>query len=295
MTSPVASVLSIAGSDSSGGAGIQADLKTLIACGVYGMSAITSLTAQNTTGVFSTQNTSIGMLDAQIRAVFDDIRPDAVKVGMIPTAPLVDVVARRLDSYAAANVVVDTVMISSSGTALIDRNAIDAADARLLPLATLITPNIAEAQTLLGLKPGSLGDPAAMEDAALALSSRYGTAILLKGGHSAGNANDVLADRGRTTWFTSPRIDNPNTHGTGCTLSSAIAAGLATGLTLPEAVASAKAYTTGAIAAGLDLGQGNGPMDHAWRWHNEEERRIAITRPQAAGVSHRRAAAHDNT
>ncbi|WEV63661.1 bifunctional hydroxymethylpyrimidine kinase/phosphomethylpyrimidine kinase [Bifidobacterium sp. ESL0732] len=277
-------VLSIAGSDSSGGAGIQADLKTFMACGVYGMSAITSLTAQNTTGVRASAAPSPDMLAAQIAAVFEDIRPDAVKIGMVPNAELIGVIADRLKYYNAVNVVVDPVMIASSGDRLSSKASIDTLCTKLLPLATLVTPNIPEAETIanLGTRPVrdrdttsahnlAISDEASTINAARTIVERCGgCAVLIKGGHRQGAANDLLFENGETTWFRHTRINNPNTHGTGCTLSSAIAAGLAKHESLTEAVQNAKDYLTGCIAAGLDLGAGSGPMDHAWKWRDSQ-------------------------
>ena len=257
-------VLAIAGSDSSGGAGIQADLKTMLANGVFGMSAITALTAQNTTGVRSIQDTEPSILADQIDAVFDDIPPVAVKIGMVSSVDLINAIADRLTAHHAANVVLDPVMVATSGAKLISDDAIDALTSRLFPLATVITPNIPETCALTGL---DIDDAAGMERAALALTRQYGCASLVKGGHNTNDANDVLAQTdGTITWFEGKRVDNPNTHGTGCTLSSAIASHLALDETLPEAIRSAKTYLTGALNAQLDLGHGSGPMDHAWHW-----------------------------
>ena len=238
-------VLAIAGSDSSGGAGIQADLKTMLANGVFGMSAITALTAQNTTGVRSIQDTEPSILADQIDAVFDDIPPVAVKIGMVSSVDLINAIADRLTAHHATNVVLDPVMVATSGAKLISDDAIDALTSRLFPLATVITPNIPETCALTGL---DIDDAAGMERAALALTRQYGCASLVKGGHNTNDANDVLAQTdGTITWFEGKRVDNPNTHGTGCTLSSAIASHLALGETLPEAIRSAKAYLTGEL------------------------------------------------
>lgn len=276
-------VLTVAGSDSSGGAGIQADLKTMMANGVFGMSAITSLTAQNTTGVRDVQNAEPRVLAEQIDAVFEDIPPMAVKIGMVSSADLIETIAERLSAHQARNIVLDPVMVATSGAKLIDDDAVAALTSKLFPLATVITPNMPETEALLeqALQEHSSADddPAArllsagirteadMETAARTLAEHFGCAVLVKGGHGVKDANDVLVEPdGTATWFTSPRIDNPNTHGTGCTLSSAIASHLALGETLPQAVRSAKDYLTGALAEQLDLGHGSGPMDHAWRW-----------------------------
>ena len=253
--------LTIAGSDCSGGAGIQADLKTMIANGVYGMSAITALTAQNTTGVQGIFEVSPAFLGQQIDSVFTDIRPDAVKIGMVASSGLIEVIAERLQHYAAQNIVVDPVMVATSGARLISEDAIATLEARLLPLATVLTPNIPEAEVLSGL---TIASPDDMIAAGKTISERYGCAVLCKGGHRLNDANDLLYRSGGYEWFNGKRIDNPNTHGTGCTLSSAIAANLAKGYDLDTAVRHAKDYLSGALAAMLDLGAGSGPMDHAF-------------------------------
>lgn len=258
--------LSIAGSDSCGGAGIQADIKTITLNGVYAMSAVTALTAQNTTGVKAIQEAEPAFLAAQLDAVFEDIFPDAVKIGMVSSAALIDVIAGRLRHFGARNIVVDPVMVATSGSALIKTDAVEALTRELLPLSTLVTPNIPEAQVLSGRDIGSEAD---MIAAAQIISDRYGCAVLLKGGHSVSDANDLLAANGAHRWFYGRRIDNPNTHGTGCTLSSAIAANLAKGYALDDAIARAKAYISGALSAMLDLGQGSGPMNHAFDLRSE--------------------------
>ncbi|MGO5363156.1 MULTISPECIES: bifunctional hydroxymethylpyrimidine kinase/phosphomethylpyrimidine kinase [unclassified Bifidobacterium] len=266
VTTTLPAVLTIAGSDCSGGAGIQADLKTMLACGVYGMSAITSITAQNTQGVSAVEDVSPGILAAQLDAVYTDIPPAATKIGMVSNARLIEVIGDALRTYQAANVVLDPVMVSSSGTRLLDENA-ESALTGLFGLCRLITPNIPEAEVLCELAAGSIDTPDAMADAARRMAARYGCAVLVKGGHSVQGASDVVAEPdGDVTWFRGEHIDNSNTHGTGCTLSSAIASALARGETLPSAIRDGKAYLTGAIGAGLDLGHGSGPMDHAWRW-----------------------------
>lgn len=254
-------VLTIAGSDSSGGAGIQADLKTMIMNGVYGMSALTALTAQNTTGVSGIMEVSPEFLRKQIDAVFDDIRPDAVKIGMIPSAELAVTVADALKEHRARNVVLDPVMVATSGSRLMKEETVKALKERLIPVSDIITPNIPEAEVLTGQMITSRGD---MEGAAAALGRELGCAVLCKGGHSVADADDVLFAGGRLTWFHGERIDNPNTHGTGCTLSSAIAANLAKGMDAEGAVREAKAYISGALAAMLDMGRGSGPLDHAF-------------------------------
>ena len=253
--------LTIAGSDSSGGAGIQADIKTMTMNGVYAMSAITALTAQNTTGVRAIQESTPEFLAQQIDAVFEDIRPDAVKIGMVASSGLIRVIADRLRTYEAKNIVVDPVMVATSGSSLMKTDAVQTLIDQLLPLATVVTPNIPEAQVLSGLTIESKAD---METAAKIIGGSHGCAVLLKGGHSVSDANDLLYADGKLTWFQGKRIDNPNTHGTGCTLSSAIAANLAKGFSLSESVQRAKDYISGALAAMLDLGQGSGPMDHAF-------------------------------
>ena len=253
--------LSIAGSDCSGGAGIQADLKTMTMNGVYAMSAITALTAQNTTGVAAILESDPDFLAKQIDAVFTDIRPDAVKIGMVSSAPLIEVIADRLRFYKAGNIVVDPVMVATSGSALIENDAVQALKEQLLPLAAVVTPNIPEAEVLSGM---TIHTPAEMEQAARQISETYGCAVLCKGGHSVNDANDLLVANGQAKWFLGKRIDNPNTHGTGCTLSSAIAANLAKGKPLDEAVQRAKEYISGALADMLDLGAGSGPMNHAF-------------------------------
>ena len=251
--------LSIAGSDCSGGAGIQADIKTMTMNSVYAMSAITALTAQNTTGVFAIQESTPEFLSRQLDAVFSDIYPDAVKIGMVSSSQLIDVIADRLEFYNAKNIVVDPVMVATAGSALMKTDAIQTLTDRLLPLATLVTPNIPEAQVLSGLE---ITDKATMEIAAKQIGDTYGCAVLLKGGHSINDANDLLYADGKMVWFAGKRIDNPNTHGTGCTLSSAIASNLAKGFTLEESISKAKAYISGALSAMLDLGKGSGPMMH---------------------------------
>ena len=253
--------LSIAGSDCSGGAGIQADLKTMAMNGVYGMSAITALTAQNTTGVRDILEVSPQFLEAQLDAVFEDIFPNAVKIGMVASAGLVEAIANRLRRYGARNIVVDPVMVATSGSALMRTDAVDVLARELLPMAALATPNIPEGEVLSGLPIRSRED---MERAAQAISSCFSCSVLLKGGHALCDADDLLCADGKLTWFHGERIDNPNTHGTGCTLSSAIAANLAKGFPLEAAVERAKEYVSGALAAGLDLGKGAGPMDHGF-------------------------------
>ena len=253
--------LTIAGSDSCGGAGIQADIKTMTMNGVYAMSAITALTAQNTLGVRAIQEATPEFLQQQIDAVFEDIRPDAVKIGMVASSELIRVIADRLRYYEAKNVVVDPVMVASSGSSLMKTDAVQILCRELLPLAAVMTPNIPEAQVLAGIL---IESKEAMRKAAEIIGDTYGCAVLLKGGHSINDANDLLYIQGKYQWFEGKRIDNPNTHGTGCTLSSAIAANLAKGYELEESVKRAKEYISGALAAMLDLGRGSGPMNHAF-------------------------------
>ena len=258
--------LTIAGSDSSGGAGIQADLKTMTMNGVFGMSAITALTAQNTTGVTTIQESTPEFLKQQIDAVFTDIYPDAVKIGMVSSSELIRVIARRLKFYKAKNIVVDPVMVATSGSALMKTDAIDTLIEELLPISTVITPNVPEAQVLSGMKIENKDD---MVAAAKKIGDTYGCNVLLKGGHSVNDANDLLYSKGNITWFEGKRINNPNTHGTGCTLSSAIASNLAKGFTLEQSVKRAKDYISGALSAMLDLGRGSGPMNHAFDLQGE--------------------------
>ncbi len=254
-------VLTIAGSDSSGGAGMQADIKTMTMHGVYAMSAVTALTAQNTAGVTAILEVPPPFLDAQLDQICTDIRPDAVKIGMIPSADLMRHTAEKLAFYQLHNIVLDPVMVSTSGADLMQREAIAALQESLLPLATLITPNIPEAEVLTGHK---IENEVQMEEAAQALQKDYGCAVLLKGGHSVSDANDLLCQDGQLRWFRGKRISNPNTHGTGCTLSSAISANLAAGHTLADSIEKAKAYISGALEAMLDLGKGSGPLHHGY-------------------------------
>lgn len=251
--------LTIAGSDSSGGAGIQADIKTMTANGVYAMSAITALTAQNTTGVTGIFETTPDFLAKQLDAVFTDIFPDAVKIGMVSSAELIEVIAEKLRFYGAKNIVVDPVMVATSGSKLLRDDAVKALTEQLLPMADLLTPNIPEAEILSGR---SISDAAGMEAAARYISETYHCSVLCKGGHQVHDADDLLWRNGSGKWFRGRRIQNPNTHGTGCTLSSAIASNLAKGYGLDTSVERAKAYISGALSAMLDLGHGSGPMDH---------------------------------
>ena len=259
--------LTIAGSDSSGGAGIQADIKTMTANGVYAMSAVTALTAQNTTGVTGIMEVTEDFLAEQLDCIFTDIYPDAVKTGMVSSSGLINVICDKLVGYDAKNIVVDPVMVATSGAKLINDDAISTLKNKLLPLATVITPNIPEAKELSGMEIASEDD---MVKAAEAICDRYGCSVLLKGGHSLNDANDLLWQKGmELVWFYGKRIDNPNTHGTGCTLSSAIASNLAKGYDLTSSVRYAKNYISGALAAMLDLGKGSGPMNHAFAIEGE--------------------------
>lgn len=253
--------LSIAGSDSSGGAGIQADIKTMTMNGVYAMSAITALTAQNTTGVRAIQESTPEFLQQQIDAVFEDIYPDAVKIGMVSSTGLIEVIADRLQFYQAKNIVVDPVMVATSGSSLMKTDAVQVLLDKLFPIATVVTPNIPEAEVISDCAVKNRDD---MLTAAKKINAMYGCAVLLKGGHNINNANDLLFANGTYQWFEGKRINNPNTHGTGCTLSSAIAANLAKGFSLDESVYRAKEYISGALSAMLNLGKGSGPMNHAF-------------------------------
>ena len=255
--------LTIAGSDPSGGAGIQADLKTMLANGVYGMSAITALTAQNTVAVTGVYPVTAEMLAAQLESVLSDIPPDAVKIGMIPSGTLVSVIARKLRQHPTGPIVIDPVMVSSTEHELMGEDARTAAGRELWPMAALLTPNLGEASVLTGHPVDSRAE---MERAARIIGERYGCAVLCKGGHLTGGADDYLWQPSGGRWIEGERIDNPNTHGTGCTLSSAIAANLAKGYPLEEAVVQAKGYLAGALGAMLDLGAGSGPLDHGYRW-----------------------------
>lgn len=256
--------LTIAGSDSCGGAGIQADIKTMTMNGVYAMSAITALTAQNTLGVKSILNSTGEFLKDQIDCVFSDIFPDAVKIGMVSSVELIEVIAERLKFYGARNVVVDPVMVATSGASLIGDEAVDVLCRKLFPLADLITPNIPEAEVFVGKKIASESD---MIDAARKISSMFNVDVLIKGGHSLNDANDFLFshERNVSKWFMGKRIENHNTHGTGCTLSSAIAANLAKGKTVEESVALAKDYISCCLEARMDLGKGSGPLMHNYQ------------------------------
>lgn len=257
-------VLSIAGSDSSGGAGIQADIKTITAHRLFAETVITALTAQNTLGVTGVLEATPEFVRLQIDTVFDDIRPDAVKVGMVSSAAIIRAIAEGLRAHEVGRVVVDPVMVSTSGSRLLADDALDALKRELLPLASVVTPNIPEAEILAD---GRIEGAADMADAARAIAAACGSAVLVKGGHGTADANDLLVTPdGFELWLRGERIDTKNTHGTGCTLSSAIACGLAQGLPVEEAVRRAKRYVTGAIAHDVHLGRGNGPLNHMWEY-----------------------------
>ncbi len=252
-------VLTIAGSDSSGGAGIQADIKTMTVHGVYAMSVITALTAQNTTGVYGISEVAPDFLAKQLDAIFTDIYPDAVKIGMVSSSELAEVIYERLSFYKAKNIVLDPVMVATSGAALSKEKLADALTEKLFPIATLVTPNIPEAEIFTQMTIKSEND---MITAAEKINHNSRCNVLLKGGHKTNDANDLLYANGNFKWFNGKRINNPNTHGTGCTLSSAIASNLAKGLSIEDAVQKAKEYITVALSSSLNLGKGSGPLNH---------------------------------
>lgn len=252
-------ILTIAGSDCSGGAGIQADIKTITVHGMYAMSAITALTAQNTTGVYGIQETSPEFVGQQLDCIFTDIFPDAIKIGMVSSTKIIEIICTKLKEYNAKNIVIDPVMFSTSGHHLLSEDAMDAIRNKLLPLADVITPNIAEAEKLCGFSIESKED---MQRGAKEISKKIGCYILIKGGHLKDSADDLLYYDNRAIWFDGERINNSNNHGTGCTLSSAIACNLGSGLSMEESIIKAKEYITKALTAGLDLGEGNGPLNH---------------------------------
>jgi len=260
--------LTIAGSDSSGGAGIQADIKTMTANGVYAMSAVTALTAQNTTGVTGIMEVTPEFLGQQLDSIFTDIYPDAVKIGMVSSTGLIETISEKLRFYNAKNIVVDPVMISTSGSKLLLDDAVETLKHCLFRQAVLLTPNIPEASVLAGI---SISNEADMIKAAEIISNEYGCAVLCKGGHSINDANDLLYQNQKYQWFVGEKIDNKNTHGTGCTLSSAIASGLAKGMDLETSIQLAKEYISGALKAMLDLGKGSGPLNHGWNIRQEEK------------------------
>ncbi len=255
-------VLTAAGSDCSGGAGIQADIKTITAYGMYAMSAVTALTAQNTTGVYGVLESTPEFLNAQLECIFTDIFPDAVKIGMVSDSALISVIADSLVKYGAKNIVLDTVMVSTSGSPLLKEDAISALTKKLIPIADVITPNIPEAEVLLGRKIKNVED---MKKAAAELFGKFGCACLVKGGHGMESVTDVLCDKGEIYIFEGTKIDTKNSHGTGCTLSSAIACNMAAGKSLEASIRDAKDYLTGALAYGLDLGKGSGPVNHCYK------------------------------
>lgn len=261
-------VLSIAGSDSIGGAGIQADLKTMSAFGVYGMTAITALTAQNTLGVQGVMEVSPEFLALQLESIFQDMMPQAIKIGMVSSSPLIQVIEEKLRKYPGSKLVLDPVMVATSGSTLLKEEAIASLKEKLLPLADLVTPNIPEAEILSGIEIHSHEE---MEEAGRIISKAYGCAVLCKGGHHLQDAHDVLVDQGKIKWFYGKRIANPNTHGTGCTLSSAIASSMAQGKSMEDSIALAKEYISGALQAMLDLGQGSGPLNHMWQKEKEKK------------------------
>lgn len=258
-------VLSIAGSDCSGGAGIQADIKTITAHKMYAMTAITALTAQNTTGVYGIMDVDEEFLRNQLDCIFQDIYPDAIKIGMVSQASLIRIIAKILSEYQAKNIVVDPVMISTSGSKLLNDNASEALFNELMPMADIITPNLLEAECLSNIFIQSKQD---MIAAAKIIGTHYSGNILIKGGHLADTADDLLYQDGEMEWFCHEIVNNPNTHGTGCTLSSAIACNLAAGFDIKTSVHNAKAYITGALKDGLDLGKGSGPLNHMYRLSN---------------------------
>ena len=253
--------LTIAGSDSSGGAGIQADIKTMLTNGVYAMSALTALTAQNTTGVYGILQVPPAFLGLELDSIFTDIVPEAVKIGMVSEKELTLVIAEKLQQYKAQHIVVDPVMVATSGARLIREDAVQALQDVLFPLAELLTPNLPEAEILTGMQIRTEED---MTEAAARMAQKYNCAVLLKGGHQIQEANDFLFTDSGSRWFRGRHIDNPNTHGTGCTLSSAIAAHLARGCDLPTSIELAKSYISGALEAGLALGAGSGPLHHGF-------------------------------
>lgn len=266
--------LTIAGSDSSGGAGIQADIKTMTANGVFAMSAVTALTAQNTVGVKDIMEVTPEFLAEQIDCIFTDIRPDAVKIGMVSSSGLIRVIAEKLRTYKATHIVVDPVMVSTSGSKLLSDGSAGTLREELLPLADILTPNIPEAEVLAGMQIRSEKE---MLAAAEKIGTSYGCGVLVKGGHRVSDANDLFWKNGAHRWFYGRRIDNPNTHGTGCTLSSAIAANLAKGFSMERSVERAKEYISGALSAMLDLGQGSGPMNHAFNITGDFVREAELT------------------
>lgn len=254
-------VLTIAGSDCSGGAGIQADIKTITAHKMYAMSVITALTAQNTTGVYGVLESTPEFVAQQLDCIFTDIIPDSIKIGMVSNSQIIKVIVEKLKQYHAKNIVIDPVMVSTSGSKLLSEDAVNTLINELLPLGTVITPNIPETEVLCGFQVKNETD---MIQAAREISKHYQGSILIKGGHLVNDAVDLLYENSNIYWFKSERINNPNTHGTGCTLSSAIACNLAKGHTLEESIRNGKNYLTGALRDMLDLGQDRGPLNHMY-------------------------------
>ncbi|MDY5910490.1 MAG: bifunctional hydroxymethylpyrimidine kinase/phosphomethylpyrimidine kinase [Inconstantimicrobium porci] len=252
-------VLTIAGSDSSGGAGIQADIKTITCHKMYAMSAITALTAQNTTGVYGVQEATPEFVGQQIDCIFNDIRPDAVKIGMVSSSKIIKVIVEKLKKYNAESIVVDPVMVATSGSPLLEKEAMSTLINELLPMGTVITPNIPEAEILCGFKINEQDD---MLRAAKKIATSIKGGVLIKGGHFSNTADDFLYIDGKEVWYKQEKIYNENTHGTGCTLSSAIACNLADGYSIEDSIRNAKSYITGALKAGLNLGKGSGPLEH---------------------------------
>lgn len=255
-------VLTIAGSDSCGGAGIQADLKTFSAHKVYGMSIITAVTAQNTQGVFAVHDIPTDMIKKQIEVIFDDIHVDAVKIGMVSKTETIEAIADTLSKYSVQNLIIDPVMVSKSGFHLLQPEAKEALINYLLPMATLVTPNLPEAEVITGLKISTLEDMKKSADLIRKIGPKY---VLIKGGHLDGEATDILYDGNEFIYYNSPRINTKNTHGTGCTLSSAIASNLGNGLPMKEAIEKAKLYITGAIENSFPIGKGVGPVHHFYK------------------------------
>lgn len=258
-------VLTIAGSDCSGGAGVQADIKTITMHYCYAMSVITALTAQNTTGVYGIEPASDEFIASQLDAVFTDILPDAVKIGMVYGNNSAKVIADKLSFYHAENIVTDPVMVSTSGSRLISDRGLEMLKEYLLPISTIVTPNVPEAEILSGITINSVDD---MRKSASIIAEKFGCAVLCKGGHLKDCSDDLLYYNNEFYTYPSVKIDNPNTHGTGCTLSSAIASNLAKGFEIPQAVESAKAYVTTAISSRLDIGKGRGPLMHNYILQN---------------------------
>ena len=255
--------MTIAGSDSGGGAGIQADLKTFAALGVYGTSVLTAITAQNTVGVTGVHEVPVEMVAAQIEAVVTDIGVDAVKTGMLSSTAIIETVASELGRYRVEVLVVDPVMVSKSGAKLLQDDALDAMCRVLIPLATVVTPNIPEAETLTGINISSIHDARRAAEKIVSMGAR---GVVVKGGHLPGPPVDLYYDGHQFQEFSAERIETKNTHGTGCTFASAIAAGLAKGMDVVDAVAAAKEYVTGAIKHSFEVGQGHGPLNHFYRW-----------------------------